>query len=133
MATTLTKPRKAAKRKPRAATGTPELTLGAKVKLLRRAAKLSQEAIGAQGFVSTPGWIKIENGQRHPSEKLITSFVALMVSEKVIHAQHKEAMFNELAALKYVNDRREFLRQMARDYYKSLPPVMLLVALPELR
>ena len=46
------------------------MTLGDRLKTLRRELGLSQEALGAQGFVSTPGWIKIENGQRQASEKL---------------------------------------------------------------
>ena len=46
------------------------MTLGDRLKKLRKELGLSQEALGAQGFVSTPGWIKIENGQRQASEKL---------------------------------------------------------------
>ena len=60
MATTKTQARKTTKRKSKAPPASEELTLGKKVKLLRRVARLSQAAIGAQGFVSAPGWIKIE-------------------------------------------------------------------------
>lgn len=130
MATTSTKSRRTASKRPKAPTDTPEVTLGAKLKLLRRAAKLSQVAIGAQGFVSTPGWIKIENGQRQPSEGLLTKFVAFMAEEKVIRAEHKEALFRELCTLKYVHHRSDFLREMACNFYKGLPPVVLLAALP---
>ena len=60
-------PTKAGKRKRTAlATGT-ERTVGQRLRELRKAAGVSQEAIGSQGFVSTPGWIKMENGQRSPS------------------------------------------------------------------
>ena len=131
MSTKPTSVGRATQRRPKTSTDTIELTLGAKLKLLRRTARLSQVAIGAQGFVSTPGWIKIENGQRQASEALLTKFVSFMVEEKVIHARHKEAMVTELCALKFIHDRRDFLRQMARDFYKNLPPIMLLTALPE--
>ena len=131
MATSITKPRRTTKRKPKATPGTAEFTLGLKLKVLRRAAKLSQVAIGAQGFVSTPGWIKIENGQRQPSEELLKKFVAFMVAEKMIRAEQKQDLFNELCALKYVHHRSEFLRGMARDFQKGLPPVVLLASLPE--
>jgi hypothetical protein len=33
--------------------------------------EISQEAFGAQGFVSAPGWAKIENGTRQPSDELL--------------------------------------------------------------
>ena len=130
MATTSTKSRRTASKRPKAPTDTPEVTLGAKLKLLRRAAKLSQVAIGAQGFVSAPGWIKIENGQRLPSEEMIQKFVAFMVVEKVIHAEQKQLLFNELCALKYVHHRSDFLRLMAREYQKGLAPVVLRATLP---
>ena len=58
------------------------MNLGNRLKTLRRELGLSQEAFGAQGFVSAPGWIKIENGQRHASEKLIERIAKWLVEEK---------------------------------------------------
>ena len=117
-------------RKAKAPSDDIETNLGTKLRLLRRAARLSQVAIGAQGFVSAPGWIKIENGQRRASEELLKKFVSFIVEEQVIHAKDGEAMFRELCALKYVNDRRDFVREMARSLYKSLPPIVLRATLP---
>ena len=88
------------RRKAAISNSTEEPTITARMKELRLAAKLSQEAIGSQGIISMPGWIKIENGQRNPSEKMLERFVALMVAEGVIHANQAAALLDELAALK---------------------------------
>ena len=85
MPTSRTKPRRVRER-PATPPETTGPTIGSRVRDLRRAAGLSQETVGAQGFVSAPGWIKVENGQRSPSEKLLKSFAGLLVSEKVIRA-----------------------------------------------
>ena len=92
---------------------------------LRRAAGLSQEAIGAQGFVSTPGWIKVENGQRMPSEKLLAALVTFLVGEKVVHANQKDALLNKLCALKYAAHRSPFLQRLAKEHLESLSPVVI--------
>lgn len=62
---------KAPERKPSA----PPTSVAARLKELRQHAGFSQEAVGAQGFVSAPSWVKIESGQRSPSEKLLAAFV----------------------------------------------------------
>lgn len=49
-----------------------------RLRKLRLALGLSQEALGAQGFVSAPGWAKIENGQRQPGENLLQELVLWM-------------------------------------------------------
>ena len=43
-------------------------TIGKRLKELRNEINLSQEAMGGQGFISTPAYVKLENGQRSPSE-----------------------------------------------------------------
>ena len=98
------------------------------MKELRKAAKLTQHAIGAQGFVSAPGWIKLENGQRSPSETLLKKFTALMVAEGVIRANHSAALLDELETLKYVHHRNDYLRRVTRSYYKTLSPVAIQTA-----
>ena len=65
MPTTSTKIRKPSKKKLAAAAGEPNIA--AKLHELRRAAGLSHDALGAQGFISTPGWIKV--GER-PADAL---------------------------------------------------------------
>ncbi len=104
---------------------TEEPTITARMKELRLAAKLTQEAIGAQGIISMPGWIKIENGQRNPSEKMLEKFVALMVAEGVIHANQEAALLDELATLKYSHHRSDFLQRITRERLRTLPPVAI--------
>ena len=99
--------------------------LAARLKVLRKHAGVSQEAVGAQGFVSTPGWIKVENGQRSPSEKLLAAFVDWLVEAKAIRTEAKAALVEELSALKYAAHRAPFLSQMAKDRLARLAPVML--------
>ena len=77
---------------------------------------LSQEALGAQGFVSTPGWIKIENGQRQASEKLIEKLLKWLVSDKHIKAGAATGLREELLSLKYMGSNSAFVREMARDH-----------------
>ena len=108
--------RKAPGRKPAA----PPVGVAARLKGLRQQAGVSQEAVGAQGFVSTPGWIKVENGQRSPSEKLLAGFVAWLIKEKVVRAGQRAALLEELTALKYAGHRSAFLAAMARDHLATL-------------
>lgn len=113
--------RKAPGRKPSA----PPTGVAARLKGLRQQAGVSQEAVGSQGFVSTPGWIKIENGQRSPSEKLLAAFVNWLVKEKTIRAGQRAALIEELTALKYAGHHSAFLASMARNYLATLTPVAL--------
>ena len=95
--------------------------LAARLKALRKEAGLSQETIGAQGFVSAPGWIKVENGQRSPSEKLLVAFVGFLAAEKHVRAGAKTALVEELTAIKYSESINPFLAQLARDFLAGLP------------
>ena len=95
--------------------------LTARLKALRKEAGVSQEAIGAQGSVSTPGWIKIENGLRSPSEKLLAELVGWLVQEKIVRAGQKTALIEELCALKYAGHRSPFLSMLARNFLAGLP------------
>ena len=97
------------------------MTLGNRLRTLRRDLGLSQEAIGAQGFVSTPGWIKIENGQRLASEKLIAAVAKWLVSDKYMRPGAANALQEELLILKYLNVRSPFVREMAKARAKNLP------------
>ncbi len=97
------------------------MTLGERLKALRRELGLSQEALGAQGFVSTPGWIKIENGQRQASEKLIDKLTRWLVEDKYMRAGAATALREELLTLKYLGSRSLFVREMAKTHAKRLP------------
>jgi transcriptional regulator with XRE-family HTH domain len=102
-----------------------ERTIARRLHELRKLAGVSQEAMGAQGFVSAPGWIKMENGQRSPSEKLLTAFVAWLVEEKVVRSNQRAALLDELCALKYSRHGNAFLKEMAFDHLANLSTVTL--------
>ena len=97
------------------------MALGDRLQTLRRELDLSQEALGAQGFISTPGWIKIENGQRLPSEKLIDRLVKWLVGDKHIKANTSKALHEELLTLKYLGSNSAFVREMAKAHAQKLP------------
>ena len=96
------------------------MTLGEKLKTIRRDCGLSQEAIGAQGFVSTPGWIKLENSQRSPSEKLIESLVSWLVTDKYIRSSASKGLKEELLTLKYLGSQSPFVRELAKTHARGL-------------
>ena len=104
------------------------MTFGERAKSLRRELGLSQEALGAQGFISTPGWIKIENGQRQPSEKLIGALVDWLVREKHIRAGAAKTLQNELLVLKHLGGTSPFLRGIVQAYARENHLAHLLVA-----
>ena len=95
-------------KKPGALAAGAEQTIARRLHELRKLAGVSQEAMGAQGFVSAPGWIKMENGQRSPSEKLLTAFVAWLIKEKMVRLNQKPALLDELCALKYASHGNAF-------------------------
>ena len=97
------------------------MTLGDRLKTLRRELGLSQEALGAQGFVSTPGWIKIENGQRQASEKLLENLVRWLIGDKYLKPAPASTLREELLTLKYLGSRSLFVRDMAKRHAKGLP------------
>ena len=106
------------------------MNLGNRLKALRRELGLSQEAFGAQGFVSAPGWIKIENGQRQASEKLIEHITKWLVEDKYMRAGAASALKEELFTLKYLGSRSPFVRELAKAHAKGLPGGEALLAAP---
>ena len=92
---------------------------------------MSQEALGAQGFVSAPGWIKIENGQRQASEKLIERLTRWLVDDKYMRSGAVGTLREELLTLKYLSSRSPFVREMARTHAKKLPSSAVLLAAEE--
>ena len=97
------------------------MTFGERVKSLRNELGLSQETFGTRGFVSTPGWIKIENGQRQASEKLIEQLARWLVQDKHLKSGAAGVLKEELLTLKYLGSNSSFLREMARTHAKKLP------------
>lgn len=104
------------------------MTFGQRVKKLRQELGLSQEALGAQGFVSTPGWIKIENGQRQASEKLIGKLVAWLVGDKYMRANAANPLKEELLTLKYMGSNSGFVRELAKEHARKSPAGISLLA-----
>ena len=107
------------------------MDLASRLKDLRRELGLSQEAFGAQGLISAPGWIKIENGQRHASEKLIERIAKWLVEEKYMRSGAVNELKEELLTLKYLGSRSPFVREMARTHAKKLPTSAVLLAAEE--
>ncbi len=104
------------------------MTLGEKLKTIRRDCGLSQEAIGAQGFVSAPGWIKLENSQRSPSEKLIKHLVSWLVQDKHVKSAAAKRLTEELLTLKYLGSPSKFVHDLAVNHAKSMPGAEALLA-----
>lgn len=113
------------------------MNLGQRLKNLRRDLHLSQEEIGGHGFVSAPGWIKIENGQRLPSDRLIVEIVRWLVKHKHLASGSSEHLREELLTLKYLGHRSEFVRGLAQKRFDALQkehpeaPVLTPASLPE--
>ncbi len=108
------------------------MNLANRLKALRRELGLSQEAFGAQGLVSSPGWIKIENGQRMPSEKLLGALAKWLVDDKYMRTGAATALKEELFTLKYLGSSSAFVREMAKAHAQTLPGgEALLAATPE--
>ncbi len=102
------------------------INFGERVKTLRQELGLSQDTVGTQGFVSTPGWIKIENGQRQASEKLIERFTKWLVESKHLRAGAASTLKTELLTLKYMGSNSRFVQEMAQAHAARLPGGALL-------
>ena len=96
--------------------------LSKRLRDLRRSLGLSQEAMGMQGFVSTPGWVKIENGSRHPSDDLIAKIVDWLAKDGYIKVSEKEALLDEFLTLKYMGHLSPFVRKLAQNHQVSKSP-----------
>ena len=104
------------------------MKLGNRLKTLRQEVGLSQAVLGQLGFVSTPGWIKIENGQRFPSDPLIDKLIKWMVENKHLRTTASKELREELLTLKYMTSNKPFLRDLAKEYAATLPNGAALVA-----
>ena len=104
------------------------MTFGQRVKTIRKELGPSQETFGNHGFVPTAGWIKIENGQRQASEKLIAKLVQWLVAQKHTKAGAGKTLHEELLTLKYMEKTSPFLQGLARKHAQSLPNGAALLA-----
>ncbi len=91
--------------------------LARRLREIRRELRISQEAIGAQGIVSVPGWIKLENGQRQASDRLLAQFVRWMVVEHAITPTAATRLLDELITLKYLGHSSPFVRALAERHF----------------
>ena len=96
------------------------MSLAERLKALRLNIGISQEAIGAQGFVSTHFWIKVERGLRSPSEELIMRLVSWLLREDYLSANTAGALLDELLILKYLGSSSPFIRRMALNYAERI-------------
>jgi transcriptional regulator with XRE-family HTH domain len=106
------------------------MTLHDRLKELRLRIELSQEALGAQGFISTPGWIKIENGTRKPSDEFLETFVNWLVEQRYITPSIRDGLLDELLTLRYLRHKSAFIRQLAQEhrFHRMQEPATLKVA-----
>ncbi len=72
-----------------------------------------------QGFVSTPGWVKIENGSRHPSDELLKKIVDWLVRDGYLSPSKKESTLDEFLTLKYMSHLSPFVRNMASQHHRT--------------
>ena len=93
---------------------------------LRKSLGISQEALGAQGFVSASGWAKIENGTRQPSDELLEKLTEWMVKDGYLKPRQRARLLDELLGLKYMEHLSPFVRRLARDFHQSLTAAPLL-------
>lgn len=93
------------------------ISLRQRLKQVRLSLQISQEALGAQGIISTPGWVKLENGQRQPSDEFLHAFTQWLEKEKYLKHNEAEALLEELLLLKYLEHRSTYVRELARERY----------------
>ncbi len=110
------------------------MTLGDRLQTLRNQLAFSQKKMGSQGFVSIHGWVKLEKGQRSPSDDLIKKLTAWLVRSKYIRMNAAAMLEEELLTLKYLTSRSSFIRRLAMRNANDLVPTepLTLAEKPEL-
>ncbi len=106
---------------PKKPAGKKTLGLGQKLAELRRDAGLTQEAAAALVPVSLPALIKIENGQRLPSDSALARIAAALTKAGGGKATERKSLELELLTRKYAEHRTsDFLRRLARERLETL-------------
>ena len=96
------------------------MTLHERLKQLRADTDWSQETFAAHIGISTPGYIKLENGQRLPSEKVITQIAGALFDKKTtLYAPLVASLIDELSTLKALGSKNPYIRKIAGVYVKS--------------
>ena len=96
------------------------MNLSERLKLLRRDIGLSQDAMGTQRFISAPGWGKIENGQRQPSDEVLHRLIGWLLKNKYVGTSAASELLEELLTLKYLASRSSFVRKLAQKHARQL-------------
>jgi transcriptional regulator with XRE-family HTH domain len=95
--------------------------LGRRLAELRRGMGLTQEAVAVLVPLSVPALIKIENGQRLPSDAALERLANALAKAGAVKASQRKALGIELLTRKYAEHRTsEFLRQLARDRLREM-------------
>jgi PAS domain S-box-containing protein len=97
------------------------MNVGERLETLRRELGLTPEDLGAQGFVSPHDWIKIEKGQRLPSDKLIGKLMRWLVDNGKLPVASADRLREELLTLKCLDSRSPFVRELAQAHARTLP------------
>jgi transcriptional regulator with XRE-family HTH domain len=93
----------------------PPNRFGSKVAELRRSVGLTQAQMAALVPVSLPALIKIENGQRLPSDTALARLAGALAKAGTVKASQRKTLEAELLARKYAEHRTSaFLRELAR-------------------
>jgi transcriptional regulator with XRE-family HTH domain len=97
------------------------IELGKKLAELRHQAGLTQEAAAALTPISVPALIKIENGQRLPSDPALVRIAAALSKAAGVKAGERKTIELDLMLRKYAGHRTSaFLRQLAIARLKEL-------------
>jgi PAS domain S-box-containing protein len=107
------------------------MNVGERLKALRRELGLSPDALGAEGFISARAWIKIEEGERLPSDKFIDKLVRWLIDARHLPADPANRLKEELLTLKCLGSRSPFVRELAKAHARSLPGGESLAALTD--
>ncbi len=99
----------------------PPTGVGQKVAELRRSLGLTQQQLATLVPVSLPALIKIENGQRLPSDIALSRLAAALGKAGAVKASQRKMLEVELLTRKYAEHRTSaFLRELARKRLAEL-------------
>ena len=93
---------------------------------IRQSTGFSQNRFAQElALISGPAWIKIEAGNRDPSDSLLDGLVKWLVNQRRLETKASGEVARYLKALKYLGNRVEFVRRLAAecitDHWESAP------------
>ncbi len=87
---------------------------------IRHAAGLSRQRLTEEfALISCPTWVKLEGGDRSPSETLLAQFVDWLVERGRLKGCHRAELLDYLTALKHCAGPSPFLRRVMKDYLEQ--------------